>query len=102
MKLFLASALAAVFVVNLIGCTTPEEARRLDAERAREDAHRDAERRREDARWEAERRQRDQERDAQDYQDFLVRFARELGKVPAELNSVQRAEARRQFQEGRH
>ena len=50
MKRFLAFLIVAVFAANLLGCATPEER-----------AKRDAERRREDARWEAEQRQRDRE-----------------------------------------
>jgi len=93
MKTLLTVSLFAVLALNLTSCSTPEERRRREAQRAREDAQ-----------WEAERRQRDREyariegeRDAADFQDYLVGFARSLGKTPAELTAAERAEARREY-----
>ena len=116
-------ALLAILTLNLAGCATPAERKRQEARRAREDAQRevehrrrehedarrdrqrDAERAREDARRDAEHREREREdvrrdrrRDAEDYERFLFGFARDLGKTPSELSSLQRADARRAFE----
>lgn len=89
MKILVKTALLAVLVANLSGCATPEERRRRDAERAREDA-----------RYEAEAKKRDRQRDEEDWQDFLDDYARDLGKSKSELTSAERQDARREF-EGR-
>ena len=56
-------------------------------------AKRDADDRRQDR--EADRR--DQSRDAEDYQDYLHGYARDLGKSVSELTPRERAEARREY-----
>ena len=123
MKTPVSFALLGILTLNLAGCATPAERKRHEAQRAREDAQRevehrkreredarrdhqrDAERAREDARRDAERRERerenarrDRQHDAEDYERFLFGFARDLGKTPSELSSVQRADARRAFE----
>lgn len=67
MKTCLRLFLLAVIAANLLGCATPEERQR-----------RDAERRREDARWEAEQRRRDRE-DARHDREYEDRYGRGYG-----------------------
>jgi hypothetical protein len=96
MKRLLTFTLLAVFAFNLTGCSTPEQRRQRETRRAREEAQYDAERRQRD-RADA---QRDGARAAEDYDDYLAGYARSLGKRPSQLNSEERAEARREYRGG--
>ena len=105
MKNLVTCVLLAAFTLQLTGCSTPEERRRDDARRAKEDAQQDAERRqrdREDARRDRlraeENARRDRQRTEEDFERFLFDFARDIGKTPSELTRVQRADARRKFE----
>lgn len=87
MKRLCTIGLLAILTIQLVGCASPEERKRRDAQWAREDAQRDHEYAR---------------RDAEDYDDFLVRYARSLGKRVSELTADERADARREYNYGGH
>ena len=91
MKTFCTCLLLAVLTLNLSSCASPEERKRRRAERDREDAQ-----------WEADRQKRDREfdrRDAEDFDAFLVRYARGLGKSVSQLTPNERADARDEYRD---
>ncbi len=85
MKRICTLGLLAVLAIQLTACSTPAERKAREARWAREDAERDREYSR---------------RDAEDWDDFLVRYARSLGKRVSQLTSSERADARREYNYG--
>lgn len=76
-------ALISVLALTLAGCASPEEIKRRDAIRAKEDAQ-----------WAEEHRKHGEE----DYQFFLEDYAHRLGRAKSELTPAERAEARHDWE----
>jgi hypothetical protein len=89
MKFPVILALLAVAASGFTACSTPEERHKREAARAKEDAQ-----------YDAERKARNRRHDEEDYHDYLVGYAHRLGKAVSELTSAERAEARREYENG--